>query len=174
MTEDEGIVYALGRLVLFIPKGSRVRSSPDLSGLLACQRDGRLKRIAIANPQHAPYGVAAREALHGAGVWEALVPHLVMGENVAQATQFALSGAVDAAIISLASVLLPNIGKRGDYIVVADQLYRPLRQRMVLLENSGAEARAFYDFMQHSNAQAILRRNGFGLPGGRNATDWIE
>ena len=163
VTEGERVVYAIGRLVLFIPKGSRVSSTSDLQGLMASQRDGRLKRIAIANPLHAPYGIAARAALQRAEAWDVLVPHLVMGENVGQATQFALSGAVDAAIISLSNVLLPQIEKRGTYVVVADHLYPPLRQRMVLIKNSTILAREFYAFMQQPQAQEILMRYGFGL-----------
>lgn len=174
LTEDEGIVYALGRLVLFIPEGSRVKPSPDLNGLLAYHKDGRLKRIAIANPQHAPYGVAARAALQGAGVWDVLVPRLVMGENVAQATQFALAGAVDAAVISHSNVLLPNIKKHGNYSVIDASLYPPLRQRMVLLADSGNAAGEFYQFMQQSEARIILMRHGFGLLGDADAAARTE
>jgi molybdate transport system substrate-binding protein len=165
VTEGAGIVYALGRLVLFIPEGSRVTSTPDLNGLSASQRDGRLKRIAIANPQHAPYGVAARKALQGAGLWEELLPRLVMGENVSQATQFALTGAVDAAVISLSNVLLLNIENRGTHVVVDDRLYPPLRQRMALIKGSGIAAAEFYTFMRRSEVRAVLSRHGFGQPG---------
>ncbi|MGE3483041.1 MAG: molybdate ABC transporter substrate-binding protein, partial [Gammaproteobacteria bacterium] len=91
LTRDRGMLYAIGRIVLFIPYGSPLDADAGWRGLEDALADGTLRRFAIANPAHAPYGRAARAALHHRGLWDALAPHLVLGENAAQATEFAAS-----------------------------------------------------------------------------------
>ena len=91
-TIDEGTLYAIGRIVLFAPKSSPLQVDADLADLRAALADGRVQRFAIANPEHAPYGRAAEEALRSRGLWDAIRPKLVLGEYFSQAAQFATTG----------------------------------------------------------------------------------
>jgi molybdate transport system substrate-binding protein len=165
LTLDRGALYATGRLVLFVPKGSPVTADAGLADLRRALADGRLVKLAIANPEHAPYGRAAVEALQSAGLWPAIESKLVLGESVSQAAQFALSGSVQAGIFALSLALAPGVGDAGSYVPIDASLYRPLRQRMVLTRNAGATARAFYRFAQGPAARAVFKRYGFLLPG---------
>ena len=164
-TVDGGALYAIGRIVLFAPHGSPVVPEAELAGLATALREGRVDRIAIANPEHAPYGRAAREALQKRGLWDAARARLVLGENVSQAAQFAASGSAQAGLFAYSLVLSPAIGQRGRHVLLPETLHAPLRQRMVLLRKAGATARDFYAYLQQPAARAIFRRHGFGLPG---------
>lgn len=165
LTQDAGVDYARGRLVLFVPEGAPLEADENLDDLAAALRDGRLARFAIANPEHAPYGRAAEEALRHRGLWEAIGPHLVFGENVAQATQFAASGNAEGGIVALSLVLAPEVARRGRHAPIPDAWYAPIRQRMVLIAGAGPEAVAFYGFLQTPEAAAILARHGFDAAG---------
>jgi molybdate transport system substrate-binding protein len=163
-TEGDGRLYAVGRIGLFQPHGSPIRADSRLADLAAGLRDGRLRKLAIANPEHAPYGRAAREALQHAGLWRAIAPKLVLGENVAQATQFALSGSAQGGIIPLSLALSPQVKAAGGFALIADDWHRPLRQRAAVLRGAGATARAFHDFLYEPQARDVFRRHGFLLP----------
>ena len=164
-TLDRGALYAIGRIVLFTPKGSPVRPDAGFADLRQALADGRLVKLAIANPEHAPYGRAAMEALKSAGLWAAIEPRLVLGENVSQAAQFAVSGSAQAGIFALSLALAPNFRDAGSYVAIPEALHRPLRQRMVLTRSAGATARALYAFLQEPAARAVFKRYGFLLPG---------
>ena len=164
MTRGEGVLYAVGRLALFVGKGSPVNADPELRDLSAAAADGRLRKLAIANPEHAPYGRAARAALTYSGLWEKLRGRLVLGENVSQAAQFAVSGSVEAALVAHSLVLADAMKGRGGYALVPEAWHPPLRQRMVLLRGAGDTARRFYDFMRSAPARVVLERHGFALP----------
>jgi molybdate transport system substrate-binding protein len=165
LTEGAGDLYAIGRLALFVPQGSPLDADPDFAGLRRALGDGRLRRFAIANPDHAPYGRAAREALEHARLWTALQGRLVLGENASQATQFAISGSADGGLIPYSQALVPRVAARGSSILVPADRHAPLRQRMVLLKGAGETARRFYDFLRGAAARAIFTRYGFTLPG---------
>jgi molybdate transport system substrate-binding protein len=165
VAEDRGTLYAVGRIVLFALRGSPVKAEPNLEDLRKATADGRLKRFAIANPEHAPYGRAAEQALRAKGLWEAIRPKLVLGENVSQAAQFATSGSAQAGIIAYSLALAPNMGDRGTYVLLPDAWHAPLRQRMALIKGAGDTARAFYAFLQDPPARVVFRRYGFLLPG---------
>ncbi|MBD3765244.1 MAG: molybdate ABC transporter substrate-binding protein [Rhodobacterales bacterium] len=92
LTRDEGALYAEGRVVIMVPHGSALTPDENLDTLAAMLDAGTITRFAIANPEHAPYGLRAQEALQHRGLWEKVQPHLVLGENVSQTAQFALSG----------------------------------------------------------------------------------
>jgi molybdate transport system substrate-binding protein len=162
-SEGAGRVYAVGRLALFVPSAAPVTADPDLAGLAKALRAGGLRRIAIASPELAPYGSAAREALRRKGLWDALQDRLAIGENAGQAAQFALTGAVDAALIPYAIALAPPLQGKGRAVLVAADLYTAIRQRMVLLAQAGDTARTFYTFLQQPAAQAIFERYGFAI-----------
>ena len=165
LTPDRGALYATGRIVLFTPKGSPVHADAELADLRRALADGRLVKLAIANPEHAPYGRAAVEALKSAGLWPAIEPKLVLGENVSQAAQFAVSGSTQAGIFALSLALAPNFRDAGSYVPIPESMHRPLRQRMVLTRQAGPTARAFYAFSQGPLARAVFKRYGFLLPG---------
>lgn len=164
LTHDEGALYAEGRIVLIVPRGSPLRADGTLADLAAAVDDSRLQRLAIANPEHAPYGRAAREALRSAGVWDRLQDRLILGENVTQAAQFATSGATQGGIIAYSLVLSPKLSRAGDFALIPAEWHEPLRQRMVLTRKAGAAARRFYAYVQEPAARAILRRYGFAAP----------
>ncbi len=161
---DAGRIYCVGRLALFAPNGSPVAVDPDLAGLAAALRAGEIRRVAIANPELAPYGAAARAALERKGLWQALQGKLAIGENVSQTAQFALTGAVDAAFIPYSIVRAPTLQGKGRAVLVPEALHDPIRQRMALLRGAGETARAFYAFMDGPEARAILERYGFTVP----------
>lgn len=160
------IEYATGRLALIVPKGSPLKLDGSLQDLKAALADGRLKRFAIANPEHAPYGQRAVEAFRAAGLWSAIDPRLVMGENVAQAAQFATSGNAQGGLIAYSLALAPELAARADHALVPASMHSSLRQGMVLLKGASPEAQRFYLYLQGPKAQAVLRRHGFGEPGG--------
>jgi molybdate transport system substrate-binding protein len=163
-TEGRGRSYARGRIGLMVPAGSPLQPDGSLQDLAAALKDGRLQRFAIANPEHAPYGARAKEALQHAGLWEAIQPRLVFGENVAQAAQFATSGSTQGGIIAQSLALAPAVARTGRFALIAEAWHRPLRQRMVLMKDAPAAARRFFDHLSTPAAQAILARYGFAVP----------
>lgn len=164
LTLDKGVLYAQGRLVLFTPKNSSLKKDTRLSDLALALQDGRLKRFAIANPEHAPYGRAAKQVLQNLGLWKGLQKKLVLGENVAQAAQFSSTGSVQGGIFSYSFALQTQIQNRGDYILLPRVLHQPLLARMVLLKQAGSTAKKFYSYLQQQKARAIFEKYGFSLP----------
>jgi len=164
LTVDSGRVYALGRLAVITPENSGIALTPDLSSFATALEEGHLQHFAIANPDHAPYGRAARETLQALGLWQALQPRLVKGENVAQATQFAISGSSQGGIVAYALALAPAISRLSRVLPIDQSRHQPIRQRMVLLKSAGGIARLFYDFLSEPEAQAIFQRRGFEVP----------
>ena len=151
---DSRRVFARGRLVLWTREDSPL-TIETIDDLL----QPGVTRIAIANPDHAPYGAAAREALQNAGLWDEAQSRLVFGENVMQALQFAETGNVDVAIVSLSLAL--DAGGRS--ALIPEQLHHPLDQTIAIV--AGADhpqaARRFIDYLDSPTAQAILRSYGY-------------
>jgi molybdate transport system substrate-binding protein len=164
-TLDRGTLYAEGRIVLFAPRNSTLKVDAKLDDLRAALSDGRLQRFAIANPEHAPYGRAAEQVLKGQGVWDAIRPKLVLGENVSQTAQFASTGAAQGGIFAYSLALSPSVGGLGAYVLLPSEWHAPLLQRMVLMKSADETAQAFYHFVQQPAARAIFRKYGFLLPG---------
>ncbi len=164
LTRDRGALYAIGRIVLFAPTGSPLNPRDGLDGLARLLAAGGVTRFAIANPEHAPYGRAAEAALRKRGLWNDLQPHIVLGENVSQAAQFATTGNAVGGIIAYSLALAPNLQNRGSYALIPDMDHPPLRQRMVLLKRAGPVVERFYRYLQQPSARAILERYGFTLP----------
>ena len=163
-TLDRGRIYALGRIGILVPKGSALNADGELRDLAQALQDGRVRRFAIANPEHAPYGMRAREALQHAGLWQAIEPRLVLGENISQAAQFATSGSTQGGIVAQSLALAPSVARLGDFALIPQSWHRPLTQRMVLMKGAPEGARAFYDYLATPAAQAVMRRYGFELP----------
>lgn len=153
--------YALGRLAVWSldPRFDPVQG-------MAVFADPRLRRVAIANPDVAPYGRAARAALVRHGVWQGLKGKIVLGENVAQAAQFVQTGNAQLGVVSLASVVSPRLRGVGHYFVVPDSAAAPLEQGAIVTRHGMRNPLAprFMRFLQSPAARAILVRDGFGLP----------
>ena len=153
--------YAVGRLVLWGAQyDARALGLGDL-------RRTEFARIAIANPRHAPYGQRAEEALRAAGVWDAVMPRLVYGENIAQAAQFVQSGNAQLGIIALSLALDPALASQGGYTLIPESLHAPLLQGFIITRRAAgkAEARRFAEFITGTEARAVMSRYGFRLPG---------
>jgi len=164
-TRDAGVPYATGRIVLFAPPGSPLVPGEGFEGLARLLQRGQVTRFAIANPDHAPYGRAAEQALRKRGLWEALQPSLVLGENVSQAAQFASAGNATGGIIAYSLALAPAMRDKGTHFLIPAEDHAPLTQRMVLTVKSGPVAEQFYRYLQEPAARATLGRYGFVLPG---------
>lgn len=166
-SEDGGVVYASGRLVLFVPQQSLAVWQPDaaMQGLRQALQRQQIQRFAIANPELAPYGRAAREALQAVGLWQSIQSRLVLGENIAQAGQFASGGSTQGGILALSLALTPALQQRGRHVVLPASLHQPIHQRMALMRGAGEPARALYRYLQQPAAQAILLAHGYAVPG---------
>ncbi len=163
-TVDRGRAYAIGRIGIMVAADSPLKPDGELRDLAAALKDGRLQKFAIANPAHAPYGARAMEALKHAGVWEAIQPRLVYGENISQAAQFALSGSTQGGIVAQSLALAPALARSGRFSLIPEHWHQPLKQRMVLVKEAPPAARAFYDYIGTPAAQAVMKRYGFEMP----------
>jgi molybdate transport system substrate-binding protein len=153
--------YAVGRLALWAPDPKL-----DLSKGLALLRDPRIARVAIANPATAPYGRAAKSALERDGLWEAVQPKLVIGENIAQTAQFVQTGNAQAGLVSLASLRSPRLAGVGRYVLVPDAGLAPIEQAAIVTKQGAGNplAARFVRFLASPAARAIFERNGFATP----------
>lgn len=164
-TQGEGALYSIGRIVIIVPHVSPLKADATFDDLRAALVDGRLKRFAIADPEHAPYGRRAEEALRSAGLWEGIQDHLVFGENVAQAAQFATSGNAQGGIIAESLARAAKVSKLATFALIPESRHRPLRQRMVLIRGAGPAARQFFEYLKQPPSRAVFRNYGFVLPG---------
>nr|WP_237524201.1 molybdate ABC transporter substrate-binding protein [Shewanella sp. KX20019] len=161
-TQGKGTVYAVGKLALAAPKTSPLALDENLDGLKQLIDAQKLKRFAIANPEHAPYGERAKEVLQHLGLWQTIQPQLIFGENVSQAAQFALSGSTQGGLIALSLASAERFKRRANYVVIPQSLYSPLKQRMVLTLKAKQTANEFYHYIQTDKAQHIFAEYGFG------------
>lgn len=163
-TLDRGKLYAYGRIGIMVPKGSPLKADGELNDLAAALEDGRVKKFAIASPQHAPYGMRAKEALEHAGLWQAVESKLVIGENITQAAQFVTSGSTQGGIVAYSLALAPQVGRLGQFALIPASWHKPLAQRMVLMKNAPESAKAFYAYLGTPGAQKIMVKYGFAMP----------
>lgn len=164
--EQEGVAapgsrftYALGKLVLW----SRDPATIDQSG--AALRQGRIRRLAIANPKTAPYGRAAQQTLAALGLWQDWETRVVRGENVGQTLQYAATGNVDAAFVALAQIRQLSDRQTGATWVVPDRLYQPIEQQAVLLSAAGEHEapRRFLRYLRSPVASRFIEASGYGI-----------
>jgi molybdate transport system substrate-binding protein len=164
MLERQGLIipetrrqYARGRLTLWTRADSPLRLTR-----LENVAHADVRRMAIANPTHAPYGMAAREALQSAGIWEQIQPKLVLGENVRQTLQYAATGNVDVAIVALSL----SVQHEGRWVLIPEALHQPIVQTLAVMNRTRHElqARQFVAFVIGPQGQAVLRKYGFVLP----------
>jgi molybdate transport system substrate-binding protein len=151
-------LYAQGRVALWTRTDStlKIERVEDLTG-------DDVKRIAIANPEHAPYGLAAREAMQSAGVWDRVSSKVVFGENVMQTLQYAETGNVDVALVALSLCVNSN----GRWVLVPGNLHKPLNQALAVIKGTRheGEARRFASYVNSPQGRPIMRKYGFILPG---------
>ncbi len=155
---DTKALYGVGRITLWQREGSTLEIR-DIQDLMKPE----VKRVAIANPDHAPYGVAAREALQSAGIWDAIQPKLILGENIKQAQQYAETGNVDVAIAALSL----SVEKPGKWVLVPPELHNPLAQMLAVPKSAlhPEEAKQFAAFINSEKGRPLMRKYGFVLPG---------
>lgn len=161
---DRGEIYAYGRIAAFVAAGSPLRRASFPDGYREYFSNPASLHFAIANPELAPYGRAARQALVRAGLWKLMKPRLVYGENISQTAQFALSGSAAGGIIAYSLALLPQFRDRGEYRLIAADWHQPLAQRMVLLKRAGDTAAKFYEYVGGRRAGEIFRKSGYIAP----------
>lgn len=161
--KDSLFTYGVGRLVLWTPRSSHL--DVQNGGLHMLAASG-VARIAIANPDHAPYGRAAVAALEAEGVYDEVKPKLVYGESVSQALQFAESGSADVGIVALSLALSPNLRDGGRWAEIPASDYPPIEQGGAILTAAAdvEAARAFRAFVIGSEGRAILQQYGFAMP----------
>lgn len=154
--------FARGSIVLMVPYDSKIDLSEGLHALLT----PAVKKIAIANPSHAPYGQAAVAAIKSVGIYDWVAPHLVMGENISEAASFVLSGAADVGIVAKSLALAPTAAKRAKFADIPAKDYPPLLQAMVVMKSAKDQAAAarFETFMRSEGAKTILKQYGFDVP----------
>jgi molybdate transport system substrate-binding protein len=156
-------LYAIGRIVLWVRNDSPLDVSKGLSVL----RDERIRFVSIANPQHAPYGQAAVQALQISGLLIQVQPRLVLGENVSQALQYVQTGNAEIGIVARSLAVAPTIRSQGRYQIVPAYLHRPIRQAVGVTTIAAWPdlARRFVIAVNGPAGRAVMRAYGFTLPG---------
>ena len=161
LTVDTPEVYAHGSLVLWTMKGV------DISKGLACLLEDNVKKIAIANNETAPYGIAAFEALKNKGYLDSISSKLIYGESVGQVNQYIMSKSVDIGLTSKSVLFSPKIKGKGHYIEIDTSLYKPIYQGIVMLMNAKEKnlknAELFYNFMFSVEAKEVLTKYGYEI-----------
>ena len=156
--------YAIGKIVIWVPNDSKVDVSSGLQSLL----NPAIKKIAIANPQHAPYGQAAVAAMKKENVYDKVADKFVLGENISQTASFVLSRSADAGIVALSLALSPNMKDKGRYAEIPIADYPPIEQACVILKSSlqKGTAKAFLSFIKTPTVAQLFRAYGFAVPNG--------
>jgi molybdate transport system substrate-binding protein len=155
--------YATGKIVLWVPNESKVDLSRGLKVLL----DPSIKKIAIANPQHAPYGRAAVAAMKREGIHEKVAEKFVLGENVSQTASFVVGGSADIGIVALSLAVAPSMKEKGRYGEIPSHEYPAIQQAAVILKSSKQKetARQFLDYLKTPAMLELLKTYGFSVPG---------
>jgi len=159
--------YATGKIVLLVPNDSKIDVSSGLQSLL----NPAIKKVAIANPQHAPYGQAAVAAMKKENVHDKITDKLVLGENISQTASFVLSGAADAGVVALSLALSPSMKDKSRYVEIPISDYPPIEQACVILKSSQqrAVAREFLNLIKTPAIAELFRNYGFDVPSASTA-----
>ena len=154
--------YATGKIVLWVPADSKL----DVSKGLAVLTDPAINKIAIANPEHAPYGRAAKAALQHEGIYDQIKDKIVLGENISQTAQFVQSGNAEIGFIALSLALAPTLKDKGKYFEIPADDYPAIEQAAVVLKSSKKKelANKFVSFLRQPEAIEIMQRYGFVVP----------
>ncbi|MCX7594624.1 MAG: molybdate ABC transporter substrate-binding protein [Fischerella sp.] len=151
-------LYGRGRITLWTREDSKLNPK-DIRDLTKPE----YKRIAIANPDHAPYGIAAREAMQSVGIWDAIQPKLVLGENIRQTQQYVETGNVDVGIVALSL----SVNKLGKWELIPENLHQPIDQMLAVVKKSKhqTQAQQFAQYINGSQGRPLMKKYGFVLPG---------
>ncbi|MBF2067285.1 MAG: molybdate ABC transporter substrate-binding protein [Calothrix sp. C42_A2020_038] len=151
-------LYGRGRITVWTRQDSKLNSK-DIKDLTKPE----YKRVAIANPDHAPYGLAAREAMQSVGIWDVVKPKLILGENIRQTQQYVETGNVDVGIIALSL----SVNKPGKWELIPENLHKPIDQMLAVVKKSKlqTEARQFAQYINGSKGRPLMKKYGFVLPG---------
>ena len=163
LTEPDSFYqYAKGKIVIWVPKDSKLDVSSGLQVLL----NPSIKKIAIANPQHAPYGQAAVTAMQTEHIYDKIQDKLVLGENISQTASFVVSGSADIGIVALSLAMSPNMKDRGRYAEIPSDEYPPIEQACVILGASKNKevAKQFLSFIKRPAIGDVLKSYGFEVP----------
>jgi molybdate transport system substrate-binding protein len=163
LTEPGSIYeYAKGEIVIWVPNASKLDLSKGLTVLL----DPSIRKIAIANPLHAPYGAAAVAAMKHAGIYDRVKGKIVQGENISQAAQFVHSGNAEVGIVALSLALAPAMKNDGRYVAIPPQDYPPLIQAAAILKSSREKetANQFLKYLKEPGTVALMEQYGFAVP----------
>lgn len=161
-TVDQGKIYAYGKIVLVTKNSSGLKPANNRQELI--KLINQANKIAIAKPELAPYGRAAVEYLKAMGVWDQAKEKLVFADNVALAAMYVMTGAADIGITALSLALSPAMKTETQFIVIPEQLYAPIRQRMVLIKNPTPSAKELYHYLQSTKAQGLFIQFGYTVP----------
>jgi molybdate transport system substrate-binding protein len=154
--------YGKGKIVVWVPNDSKLDISSGLKSLL----DPKIGKVAVANPQHAPYGQAAVAAMRKEGIYDRVKDKFVLGENISQTASFAVSGAADVGVVALSLALSPNMKDKGRYAEIPEGDYPPIEQACVILSSSKNKdtAKQFLAFVKSAAVADILVKYGFDVP----------
>ncbi len=154
--------YATGKIVVWVPNDSKLDVSPGLKALL----DPSVKKIAIANPEHAPYGKAAVAAMQKENIYNQVKDRFVLGENISQTASFVATGSADVGIVALSLALSPNMKEKGRYVEVPANDYPAIEQACVIMRSSKNKeiARQFLRFVQSAPIKQLFQKYGFAIP----------
>jgi len=168
--------YAVGRIVLWTLKNGGIDVSKGINTIL----DPKVKKIAIANWEHAPYGIAAKECLEHYKLFDKVKNKLVLGENINQTAQYVETGAVDVGFIALSIAKSDKLMREGVYYLLPDTCHKQILQGAGILKNASSDkekletAKRFFDFMSTPEARKIMIKYGFVLPGEKDWTEFLE
>jgi molybdate transport system substrate-binding protein len=156
--------YAKGKIVIWVGNDSKL----DLNSGMKVLLDPSVKKIAVANPEHAPYGQAAVAAMRKENIYDKVKDKFVLGENISQTASFVVSGSADVGIVALSLALSPNMKDKGHYAEIPAEEYPPIEQACVIVKSSKNKetARQFLAFIKTAAIADVLRRYGFDVPGG--------
>jgi molybdate transport system substrate-binding protein len=158
---EEYSEYVHGKIVFYIPANSQIAEMQSLKSIINALMYQSYRKIAIANPEHAPYGVAAVQAMQSAGVWAMEKNRVILAESVSQVVPYALSGNVDVAVIPYSFILQNDLDKKGKYFTVPDSWYESINQYISVFEDASEVSVKFNDFLRSDTAIKILERYGY-------------
>lgn len=164
LTIDIGRIYATGILVLYIPYSSRLDYMQNTNDIIRQIVQDQSCKLALANPEIAPYGLAAQQVLARFTDPGKLQEREIIGDNAGQTARYALSGNIDAAFLPYSYAITPQMREGGHFERIPPEWYTPIRQRMVLMKNAGTVAMAFYEYLGSDPAKQIIKRSGYSIP----------
>ena len=157
-------VYALGRIGFFAPNDSGLAEIENLNAIIKALQFGQYQRMVIANPEHAPYGIAAQQALQQSGLWTIKRKRLLLAENASQAAQFSVSGGIDVGIIPYSLAIVPEIAQQGQFFMAPESWHEPIEQHLIIMRNASETTKQFYNYLLSDNSKATLQKYGYAVP----------